>query len=71
MKDVRCKGLVAVVEKKGPSSYSSSFAEWAGKKALQQGVFLRPFGGVVYIMPPYCITRRELHRTWDVIESLF
>ena len=70
IKDVRSKGIVAAVQKKD-SSYSSFFAEKATEKALKQGVFLRPLGGTVYVLPPYCITREELHKTWDVIENLF
>ena len=38
---------------------------------LGKGVLLRPLGNVVYILPPYCITREELHHVYDVIhESL-
>lgn len=71
IQDVRHKGLIAVVQKKEDSSYGSFFAEKAYKKAFKQGVFLRPLGAVVYILPPYCITKQELHKTWDVIQSLF
>ena len=71
IQDVRHKGLVAVVQRKEDSSYGSFFAEKTYKKAFKQGVFLRPLGGTVYILPPYCITKKELHKTWDVIESLF
>ena len=70
VKDVRAKGLVAVVQRKENISYSSFFAEEITKKALKQGVFLRPLGSVLYILPPYCITKKELHKVWDVIESL-
>ena len=68
VKDKRAKGLIAVVQKKG--SYESDFAERASRKALKQGVFLRPLGGTIYILPPYCITKKELHKVWDVIETL-
>ena len=71
IKDVRSKGLIAAVQKKENSFYKSFFAEQATEKALKQGVFLRPLGGTVYVLPPYCITKKELHKTWDVIESLF
>ena len=69
VKDVRAKGLVAVIQKE--DSYESFFSEQASQKALQKGVFLRPLGGTVYILPPYCITEKELNKTWEVIESLF
>ena len=68
IKDKRAKGLIAVVQKKG--GYESDFAEKASRKALKQGVFLRPLGGTIYILPPYCITEKELHKVWDVIETL-
>ena len=71
IKDTRSKGIMAAVQKKENSTYESFFAEKATKKALKQGVFLRPLGGTVYVLPPYCITKKELHKTWDVIESLF
>lgn len=68
IKDKRAKGLIAVVQKKG--GYESGLAEKVSQKALKQGVFLRPLGGAVYILPPYCITKEELNKVWDVIESL-
>ena len=68
VKDVRAKGVIAVVQKE--DNYESFFSEKASQKALKQGVFLRPLGGAVYILPPYCITNKELHKTWDVVESL-
>ena len=70
-RDVRWKGLVAAAEKKSSSGYGSAFAEEGAKKALERGVFLRPLGGTVYILPPYSITAEELHQSWDALESLF
>ena len=70
VKDVRSKGLVAAVQKKESPSYSSAFAEEATKKAMKHGVFLRPLGGTVYVLPPYSITPKELHKVWDVIGNL-
>ena len=71
VKDVRFKGTMAVVQKRKETGYASFFAEEATKKAMRQGVFLRPLGGAVYLLPPYCISRQELHKVWDVIENLF
>ena len=33
--------------------------------ALEQGVFLRPLGNVVYFMPPYVITHEEIDKMFD------
>jgi len=30
-------------------------------------VLLRPLGNVVYVLPPYVITRGELHHVYDII----
>jgi adenosylmethionine---8-amino-7-oxononanoate aminotransferase len=30
---------------------------------------LRPLGNVVYVLPPYVITREELHSVYDVIQQ--
>jgi adenosylmethionine-8-amino-7-oxononanoate aminotransferase len=35
---------------------------------LSNGVLLRPIGETVYILPPYCITERELRKVYDTIE---
>ena len=34
---------------------------------IERGVLLRPLGNVVYVLPPYVITREELHYVYDVI----
>ena len=68
-RDVRWKGLIAAVEKSA-SSYNSPQAEVYTKQSLQKEVFLRPLGETLYILPPYSITKEELHKTWDVIEFL-
>ena len=68
--DTRWKGTMAVVQKK-EDSYASFFSNEATSLALKRGVFLRPLGGSVYVLPPYCIGEAELHRVWDTIELLF
>lgn len=34
---------------------------------LQNGVYLRALGNTIYIMPPYCITKKELRKVHNVI----
>jgi adenosylmethionine---8-amino-7-oxononanoate aminotransferase len=36
---------------------------------LQNGVYLRALGNTIYIMPPYCITKKELKKVYDVVET--
>ena len=37
--------------------------------ALQRGVFLRPLGQVVYLLPPLCIDDDQLAHCYAVIEE--
>ena len=36
---------------------------------LEQGIYLRSLGNTIYIMPPYCIRKKELKKIYDVIEQ--
>jgi adenosylmethionine-8-amino-7-oxononanoate aminotransferase len=37
------------------------------QQALQKGIYLRPLGNTVYIMPPYCITADQLKTLHDFL----
>ena len=39
------------------------------KFCLEKGVYLRSLGNTIYIMPPYCIRKKELKKIYDVIED--
>jgi adenosylmethionine-8-amino-7-oxononanoate aminotransferase len=39
------------------------------KFCLQKGVYLRAMGNTIYVMPPYCITKKELNKVYKVIET--
>ncbi len=43
----------------------SSFTEYC----LQNGVYLRALGNTIYIMPPYCITKKELKKVYTTVEN--
>lgn len=34
---------------------------------IEQGVILRPVGNIIYILPPYCITNRQLKKVYKTI----
>jgi adenosylmethionine---8-amino-7-oxononanoate aminotransferase len=40
------------------------------KRAIAQGLLLRPLGNVLYIMPPYCITEDELAFIYQGITTI-
>ncbi len=35
----------------------------------EQGVYLRSMGNTIYVMPPYCITNKELKKVYKVIQQ--
>jgi adenosylmethionine-8-amino-7-oxononanoate aminotransferase len=39
------------------------------KFCMQNGVYLRAMGNTIYVMPPYCITKKELRKVYSVIEN--
>lgn len=51
------------------SGYLSSLRDILYSGFLKRGVLLRPLGNVVYVLPPYCISERELHKVYDAIEA--
>lgn len=55
VQDVRIKGAIGVVELKQAVDMKSMQAEF-----VSQGVWIRPFNKLVYIMPPYIISEAEL-----------
>jgi adenosylmethionine-8-amino-7-oxononanoate aminotransferase len=59
VKEVRQRGMICAIELEG---YAPQ--ERIGLKifqaALQEGVYIRPLGHVIYFMPPYCFSDDEL-----------
>jgi adenosylmethionine-8-amino-7-oxononanoate aminotransferase len=56
VKDVRILGAIGVVELEQPVNMSR-----IQKKFVDNGVWVRPFGRLVYIMPPYIIGNKDLN----------
>jgi adenosylmethionine---8-amino-7-oxononanoate aminotransferase len=51
-------------------SYLNNISTTITQQALQKGIYLRPLGNTVYIMPPYCITEDELNKMYDFLLGL-
>jgi adenosylmethionine-8-amino-7-oxononanoate aminotransferase len=68
--DTRRIGTVAAIELKVPDAgYLSSLRPQLYKFFLDRGVLLRPLGNVIYILPPYVITPKQLNSVYDVIDD--
>ena len=70
-KKIRVIGTIAafeldVEESKG---YLNSAGKLLKKLAIEKGVFIRPLGNVIYLLPPLSITNKELEKCYSVIED--
>lgn len=73
VKQVRQMGTIMAIELNTSehSSYFNNIQSKAYQYYLSRGIFLRPLGNIVYIMPPYCITADELEKVYRIVsESL-
>jgi len=71
IKNVRSLGTILAFEVvTGNDGYLNAISTDITKRALEKGVYLRPLGNTVYIMPPYCITVQQLQLLYEVIREI-
>jgi adenosylmethionine-8-amino-7-oxononanoate aminotransferase len=71
IKNVRSLGTILAFEVvTGNDGYLNAISTDITKRALGKGVYLRPLGNTVYIMPPYCITVQQLQLLYEVIREI-
>ena len=70
-RNIRIQGTILAFELDlGSDDYSNQVGKSVMKKALAQGIYLRPLGNTVYIMPPYCITDGQLTKVYQFLKGL-
>ncbi len=71
IKNVRVLGTILAFEiVGGKDEYLNNISSSITQKAITTGVYIRPLGNTVYIMPPYCITKEELEKVYAVVERI-
>mgnify|MGYP005856247927 CR=1 FL=1 len=72
VKDIRCLGTILAIEinTDEQTSYINEARHFLYQYFLKKNILLRPLGNVVYILPPYTISDRDLNHIYNVISEL-
>lgn len=70
VKNVRNKGVIFAFELDVKTERYGGLRDKLFKYFMDNGVFLRPLGNTIYIVPPYVISERELQKVYLTIEEL-
>jgi len=71
IKNIRHIGTILAFEiMEGHDEYLNNISNIITQQCLHNGIYLRPLGNTVYLMPPYCITAEELNKVYTTINTL-
>jgi adenosylmethionine-8-amino-7-oxononanoate aminotransferase len=70
-KDIRTLGVILAIEiqTEDETHYLNKASESITSFFIQRGIILRPLGNVFYVLPPYCITEKELDTVYSAIRD--
>ncbi|MCD6018894.1 MAG: adenosylmethionine-8-amino-7-oxononanoate transaminase [Bacteroidetes bacterium] len=73
LKDVRSKGTILALEigTNEHTHYLNSASDDIATYFLKRNIIVRPLGNVLYLIPPYCISKQELQEMLMVCEDFF
>jgi adenosylmethionine-8-amino-7-oxononanoate aminotransferase len=68
VRNARSLGTVLAFElNAGKDEYMNAIGPAITRDALDAGIYLRPLGNTVYVMPPYCISEKEMDQVNDFL----
>jgi adenosylmethionine---8-amino-7-oxononanoate aminotransferase len=69
IKNARCLGTIMAIELRNneDTNYLNSIGTCVAPFFLERGILIRPLGNVIYVLPPYCITSKELNIIYNAI----
>ena len=69
VKNIRVTGTIAAFDIEIGNNYG--YLNNIGKKikalSIEKGLFIRPLGNVIYLLPPLCITDKQLEKSYKII----
>ena len=72
VKKIRISGTVAAFELEmgTHSGYLNTIGKKIKSMAIDKGLFIRPLGNVIYLLPPLCITEKQLEKSYQIIYEI-
>ena len=70
VRDSRYKGVIYALEVAVEMERYGSLRDKLYRAFMERGIFLRPLGNTIYIMPPYIIEEEQLHEVYTAIERV-
>jgi adenosylmethionine-8-amino-7-oxononanoate aminotransferase len=68
VENIRFRGGVFAFELSGDQAgYLDPIGRRVCDRAFPQGLYIRPLGNTIYLMPPFCITEVELQRCMAIL----
>ena len=69
MKNIRVTGTIAAfdIEIGNNDGYLNNIGKRVKALSIKKGLFIRPLGNVIYLLPPLCITNNQLEKSYDII----
>ena len=68
-KNIRHKGVILALDPNIEMDRYGNLRDELFQFFMQRGVFLRPLGNTIYLLPPYVITQRELQTVYKTIQE--
>jgi adenosylmethionine-8-amino-7-oxononanoate aminotransferase len=66
----RICGTIGILELNRQSQYGDKFSQIVHQKMLENNIFIRPLGNVIYLMPPFCIDAQNVEFIWSVLSEI-
>ena len=72
VKRLRCIGTIAAfdLDLGDHKGYFNNIGKEIKRLSIEKGLFIRPLGNVIYLLPPLCITDEQLDKSYSIIKEI-